>query len=139
MPPPMPLPGALSRNCVGSQAGSASSSANRGRMVSQASSADVDAPIDSRTAAMKPRTTGVSRKYSSPFVLTAALWTRNCHAAAETVAGAHHRHDVRRARGRRGGVPQLVDLPADGNRVARLRAARVPVGLHDGVRDLVPV
>ena len=46
---------------------------------------------------------------------------------------------VRAARGPRGGSRSLVDLPAHRNRVAGLRADRVPVGLHDGLRDLVPV
>lgn len=65
MPPPMPLSGALARYSCGSQSGSAKSSAKRGRMASHASSGDAAEPSDDRTAAMNPRTSGVSSTYSS--------------------------------------------------------------------------
>ena len=53
--------------------------------------------------------------------------------------GESARDDARRARGRRRGRRALVAVPADRDRVARLRAARLPVELHDRVRGLVPV
>lgn len=78
MPPPIPLPGSGDWYSVGSQAGSASSSAKRGRSVSQACSGDDAAPIVDRTSATNERTTAVSRRNSlltpSFCAMRARLW-----------------------------------------------------------------
>ena len=65
MPPPIPLSGAAAWYSAGSQSGSASSSANRGRRASQACSGDDAEAIVSRTSSTNARTTAVSRTNSS--------------------------------------------------------------------------
>src|SRR5215210_4973043 len=69
MPPPMPLSGLGSWNSGRSQRSSASSSTNRGRIASQAPAGEAAPAIAARTSAMKPRTVGVSSRYSSRTAL----------------------------------------------------------------------
>ncbi len=52
-------------------------------------------------------------------------------AATDNQRGRNDERDVRAARDPRGGRRSLVDLPRHRDRLARLRPARVPVGLHD--------
>ena len=59
--------------------------------------------------------------------------------AADRLTEGGTMNDVFVARGARGRRRPLVDLPHHRDRVARLRADRVPVGLHVGLRDLLPV
>src|SRR4051794_27753035 len=68
MPPPMPLCGSPSWNRSGSHPGSASSAANDGRIAAHACSGDPPSAMTPRTAPTKPRTTGVSSRYSSPDI-----------------------------------------------------------------------
>ena len=65
MPAPMPLSGAAAWYSAGSQSGSASSSANRGRITSQASSGEEAPAIVARTSVTNARTTAVSRTNSA--------------------------------------------------------------------------
>ena len=65
MPPPIPLSGAAAWYSAGSQSGSASSSANRGRRASQACSGEETAAIVAWTSSTNARTTGVPRTNSS--------------------------------------------------------------------------
>src|SRR5918999_3513047 len=65
----MPLPGASRRYSSGSQAGSASSSAKRGRIVSHAAFGGPALAITVRTSSIKVLTVAVSRTYSSPLKL----------------------------------------------------------------------
>src|SRR5262245_53209248 len=68
MPPPIPLSGTGAWYSAGSQSGSASNSANDGRIASQAASAEADRSITACTLATNPRTTEVSRTNSSSFM-----------------------------------------------------------------------
>src|SRR6185312_16175742 len=56
---------------------------------------------------------------------------RDDHVVGGTDEGAGH--DVRRTRRRRRRIQALVDLSPDRHRVARIRLAPVPVGLHHGL------
>ena len=82
MPPPIPLSGAAAWYSAGSQSASASSSANRGLIPSQASSGEEAPAIVAWTSATNARTTGVSRTNSALVVLLPLFGTSRCAPAA---------------------------------------------------------
>src|SRR4051795_1103900 len=86
MPPPIPLSGASAWYSAGSHSGSASSSANRGLIPSQASSGEEAPAIVAWTSATNARTTGVSRTNSALVVIPPLFGTSGC--ASEASYGA---------------------------------------------------
>src|SRR6187399_693719 len=118
MPPPIPLSGAGAWYSAGSQLGSASSSAKRGRIASHASTGEPAVATVVRTWPTKSRTTGVSSA-NSPFIVLPLRRRRD----VDTEDRDAYAHTPRDSRDRPGN--DRNDVPRRG-RVAAAGRTRLP-------------